>query len=618
MVTLWHDLRYSWRLLMRQRGFAMVAILTLALGIGASTALFSILDAAVIRPLPYPHSEQLVELYVEEARPNGSVSFGPSRDEARDWRSNRSITEVCVWRSWTPIVVDTGEFERIKYDDLSEGCLEMYGAAPVIGRAFTLDDTRTGAPAVVLLGYSYWLRRFDGSPDVIGRTIRLPEGVATIVGVTPPWFGRDKGLFRALQFFASDQEHLRGRGTTTQARLKPGVTPPQAAAALSGASNVRAESLYARTTRGYATTLRTLAGAVILILLLACINVAGLLLARGAARRTELAVRVAIGASRSRIVRQLLTESLLLAVVGGAVGVGLAWLSLDALVAIIPLSLPDNARVTVNGLVLVFAVAAAVLSALLFGLVPALRLSRGTVGPAGRGQGSGLSRRNGQLLIAAEIALAMVLLAGAGVMVRSFARLVNEDLGFAVEQVAAMEVVPADPKPQTLSTYSPRLVEAVRAIPGIRFVGAVDALPLIGGATSTRAKTSAVSTSVEMSQVIPAYFEAMGIRLAAGRLPVDADAISSRPVAVLSEKAAKTLFPGLPAVGRGIVIDRQEREVIGVVADVLHWGAAYRSDTFTRPKVYLLFGQSTATPMSLVIRMQTNVPLPVERLRTAA
>jgi putative ABC transport system permease protein len=624
MSAFWQDVRYSLRLLTRQRGFAAVAILTLGLGIGASTALFSIVDAAVIRPLPYPHPEQLVELHVEESRGNGTVSLGPSRDEAREWRANPSIAEVCVWRSWTPILVDTGEFERVKYDDLSEGCLEMYGAAPVIGRAFTLDDTRTGAPQVVLLGYSYWQRRFDGSADVIGRTIRLPEGAATIIGVAPPWFERDKGLFRALQFFAAAQEHGRGTGATTEARLKPGVTPAQTAAALSGMSKVRVESLYASTTRGYGTTLRTLAGGVILILVLACVNVAGLLLARGSARRTELAVRTSIGASRGRLVRQLLTESLLLAVAGGALGVALTWLSLDALVAIVPLSLPSDAPATVNPLVLAFAATSAVMSALLFGLVPALRLSRSTSGhalaAAGRRHGSALSKRNGQVLIAAEVALAMVLLAGAGVMVRSFSRLVSEDLGFDVEQVAAMLVVPADPKPAILSAYYPRLVEAVRAIPAVRFVGAADTLPLIGGGTTTRAKTSAVSMSVDISQVIPNYFEAMGIRLVAGRLPAATDVTSTRPVAVLSDRAAKMLFPGGSAVGGRVFtfMDRQDCEVIGVVGDVLHWGAAYKGDPFARPKVYVLFGQSTARPASLVIRMHPNMPLPVEQLKAAA
>ena len=624
MSAFWQDVRYSLRLLMRQRGFAAVAILTLGLGIGASAALFSVIDAAVIRPLPYPHPEQLVELLVEEARPNGVGRLGPSRDEAREWRSNAAIAEVCVWRSWNPILVDTGEFERVPYQDLSEGCLEMYGAGPVVGRAFSIDDTRVGAPAVVILGHAYWQRRFGASADVIGRTLRLPDGPATIVGVAPPWFGREMGVFRALQFFAPDQERLRGRGTTTEARLRSGVTPAQASAALSGASKVRADSLYDTTTRGYGKTLRTLAGAVMLILLLACVNVAGLLLARGTARQTELAVRASIGATRARLVRQLLTESLLLAVGAGAVGVALAGVSLDAIVAIVPLSLPSDAPATVNGPVLAFAAAAAVTSALLFGLVPALRLSgsaRHSLAGASRRHGSALSRRNGQFLIAAEVAVAMILLAGAGVMVRSFARLVSEDLGFDAEQVAAMQVVPADPKPAILSTYYPRLVEAARQIPSVAHVGAVDTLPLIGGGTQTAAKAGGSAwTPIDISQILPGYFEAMGIPLVAGRLPTTDDAASARPIAVVSTDAAKTLFPDGSAVGGKVLLaGKQEREIVGVVGTVHHWGAADKGSSFERPKVYVLFGQaSTARPLSLVIRMRPNMPLPVEQLRTVA
>jgi len=626
MSAFWQDVRYSLRLLMRQRGFAAVAILTLGLGIGASTALFSVIDAAVVRPLPYPHSEQLVELLVEEARPNGVGRLGPSLDEAREWQATGGVlSQVCVWKSWSPLLVDTGEFERVAYKDLSEGCLEMYGAVPFIGRGITRDDARPGAPAVVLLGYQYWQTRFGGSVDAIGRTLRLPDGPATIIGVAPPWFGRDTGLFRALRFAVAQQESKRGTGAATEARLRPGVTPAQAAAALSGETKVIATSLYEGTTRGYTSTLRTLAGAVVLILLLACVNVAGLLLARGTTRRTELAVRASIGATRARLVRQLLTESLLLAGAAGAVGVALAGLSLDTIVAIIPLTLPSDAPATVNRTVLAFAAAAAVTSALLFGVLPALRLSRAarhSLSGAGRQRASGLSRRNGQVLIAVEVAFAMVLLAGAGVMVRSFARLVTEDLGFDAQQVAAMQVVPADPRPAILSAYYPRLVEAVREIPSIAFVGAVDTLPLIGGGTSTRAKTAGPAwTSIDLSQILPGYFEAMGIPLVAGRLPLPADATSGRPVALISADAAKTLFPDRSAVGRRLVVasDNQEREVVGVVGTVHHWGAAEKGSSFERPKVYVLFGQSPAAqPLSLVIRMRRNMPLPVEQLRTVA
>jgi putative ABC transport system permease protein len=464
MGTLVQDVRYSWRMLAAHRGFSAVAILTLALGIGASTALFSVIDAAILHPLPYDHPEQLVHLLVEE-RVKGEVSaYSPSLTEARGWQHERgALAHVCVSRSSRPpILVDTGEFERVAYMDLTEGCLDMYGAAPVIGRDITIEDTRIGAPRVVLLGYRYWQTRFGGSRDAIGRDLRLPDGLATIVGVVPARFGRDTGLFRALQFTTADMEGRRGTGTSTYARLRPGVTPAQAAAALAGASTVQVQSLHERTTRGYAYTLRTLVAAVVIILLLACVNVAGLLLARGTARQTELAVRASIGATRASLVRQLLTESLLLAALAGVIGVYLAWVSLDALIAILPLALPADAPAALNMTVLAFAASAAVVSALMFGLVPALRLS-GRAGTAalargGRGRASPLSRRNGQALIAAEVAMALVLLAAAGVMVRSFARLVSEDLGFDAENVYSMEVVPADRQPEALATYYPELV----------------------------------------------------------------------------------------------------------------------------------------------------------------
>ena len=345
----------------------------------------------------------------------------------------------------------------------------------------------------------------------IGRTIRLPDGPATIIGVLPAGFERKTAMVKALRvaYKFPGAEQRRGLGTGTYARLAPGVTIAQAearsaAVMTTGAARMKAESLYDDTTSGYGTTIRTLGYAVGLIFLLACVNVAGLLLARGAARQPELAVRVSLGAGRARIVRQLLIESLVLGVAAGIAGVALAWLSLDAIVSIIPISLPADAPATLNLRVLGFAVASAVASAVLFGLVPAIRLSRAAgdrvIGATSRRHGSALTRRNGQLLIVAEVAIAMVLLAGAGVMLRSFARLISVDLGFDPDRVSALEAVPTDAQPAVLAAYYPELLRAIRAIPAIETAGAVDNLPLVGGATSTGAFVGATRHSVEISQ----------------------------------------------------------------------------------------------------------------------
>jgi hypothetical protein len=288
-----------------------------------------------------------------------------------------------VWHSTSPTLVDAGELERVPAESWSEGCLETYGLPPAVGRSFTIDDTRAGAPGVAMLGYAYWQRRFGGTPDIIGRRLTLQDYSVTVIGVLPQALERGISLVMPLRYETAEMNRLRGMGSDTLVRLSDGVTPLQAAAALSGDTRIVVQSLYDATTRGYGTTLRTLAESVILILLLGCVNVAGLLLARGKARQAELSVRASLGASRGRLIRQLLTESLLLAGVGGVAGILLATVSLDGLVAIIPLSLPGDAPATIDASVLAFSAGAALVSAVLFGLVPALRLSR-TASPARR------------------------------------------------------------------------------------------------------------------------------------------------------------------------------------------------------------------------------------------
>ena len=465
METMLQDVKYALRQLGRQPSFAILAGLTLALGIGVSTALFSVIDAALLRPLPYPNPEQLITLDVEETGRDGkSGRYAPSMVDIRTWRTLTGIISHAGMGRVTgtvPPIVDTGTPERLTVAEASEGFLETYGITPILGRAIQEDDTRTGAPAVALLGHAYWQRQFGGDPNVLGRGIRIQGRPVTIVGVLPAGFYTETAVWQARQL-NSVMLDRRGSGTPVIARLRPGVTLAQARAALDAVTpaaslvgpttvpaRVVTESMYENETRQFGATINTLSMAVGLILIIACVNVAGLLLARGATRHVELAIRAAIGAGRGRLVRQLLTESLLLALAGALAGVLLAYASLDWLVALIPLTLPANSPVAINATVLAFALGLTVVTALLFGLVPALKLSGApklisTMLAVGGRSGAPLSKRAGQWLIGIEVALALVLMMGAGLIVRSFARLVSVDLGFDTANVLALEVEPLE------------------------------------------------------------------------------------------------------------------------------------------------------------------------------
>ncbi len=641
--TIVQDVRYALRLWRKQPGFAAGAIVTLALGIGISTALFSVIDAALLRPLPFPHPEQLVRVMLEEREPDGHVhGIGASLNDTRDWRGGgRGVSAAGIIRTYPmPIVVDAGGGpERVTVSEMADGCLEVFQLARMLGRGPTVADLAAGAPPVVLLGYGYWQNRFGGSRDVIGRTLRfiadgpsaVAAGPATIIGVLPAGFYTQTALWRPPVIVdvpgAGDRADRRGMGTDAYARLRPGVSLAAAAEELTAVSrraardrgqpdDVRVDltSLAADTVSGYGPTIGILASAVGFVLLIACTNVAGLLMARGAARRPEMAVRTAIGAGRGRLIRQLLTESVVLALAAGALGALLAGLSLASLVAAIPLDLPESSSASLNLPVLLFAFALSVATSLVFGLIPAIAVSRTGVTSGAidsrRGQVSRLRRRGGQWFIGVEVAVALVLLAGAGLMLRSLNRAMSVDIGFNPDAVIVMKVAPLTQSPAALSAFYPALLDRLRAHSGVAAAGAIDALPLDPMGIYGFASSPAVESLGVMSRrALPGYVEAMGLTVLDGHIPAP-DEFDAGRAAILNKAAAAKLFPDGDAVGKTIIIGftGNTRQVAAVTADVKEGGPLHDSE----PEVTELMDRRITSPMIVVIR-----PTPGTRLNTA-
>jgi putative ABC transport system permease protein len=646
MDAIVQDVRYGVRQLLRQRGSSVVAVLTLALGIGASTAIFSVVDAVMLRPLPYPNPEQLVTLGVVETRPDGTTSQPtPSLEDLRFWQAADDIFSHVAGsgQAFRGRIVEGPEPERIEVRLFTESYLSMLGVVPLVGRDFTRADMDPGSPLVALLGYGYWQSRFGGR-DVIGETIQLEEDIATIVGVLPQWFNASTPVTLPLRM-TPQEVGRRGLGSRlgVSARLRPDVSIEEATERISARmagwspsgggerpsapATVRISSQLGAAVGRARTTVTVLAGAVGLILLLACVNVAGLLLARGAARQSELAVRSSLGAGRARLARQLLTESVALAVPGAALGVLFAWLTLNAIVANIPLSLPTNAPVTVNLTVLGATAALLVPTVLLFGLAPAIRLSRVGPGPAlaraGRQRGSPLSRRGGQALIAAEVALAVVLVAGAGLMIRSYARIADVDLGFNANDLLTMDVLPLERTPGAQEAYYDALLQRVRTVPGVSSAGIVDNFSLGAGATVTSVQIGDEWHQVMVFGALPGYFETIGATLVEGRWPTDGDRASGFRGAVINERAAREMFPDGPALNRQFRragSDETPWTVIGVLASLRHGGPLGFGDRYPLHAFFplRLSEEHLTRPLTVVMRVSGDTSeLPNELRRVA-
>jgi putative ABC transport system permease protein len=613
---LFQDVRYGARNLLRTPGFTVVAAITLALGIGASTAIFSVVNAVLLRPLAYKDADQLVTILHYGSAPVATGNY-------IDWREqSRSFEAMGAADYWSPNLTNSDPAEHLYGMKVTQNLLPLLGIEPLLGRLFVAGEDQEGAEHEVILSYSLWQRRFNRDPHILGQPITLDGDAYTVVGVMPPGFkfapfwATHSELWVPNAFGADIHSHV-GNHLRVFARLKPGVRLEQARAEMATIT-ARLEQQYPATNRGVTvrllkekvvgeiqTPLLLLLGAVGFVLLITCANVAHMLLARTSDRQKEIAVRVALGAGRARMIAQFLTENLLLAAIGAAGGLLLAFAGTKALVALSPEYIPRVEMVTVDTRVVVFLLAITVLTALAFGLMPAMHAAAGNLSVAlkegGRGDSDGVRRnRLRAFLVASEFALAFMLLIGAGLMIRSFAALQAVDPGFNPHNVLSMVVSVAGTKeaePHRRAIFYSELLEKVRSVPGIVAAGGINHLPLAGDlwsrdfAIEGRPKSRpGESPWADYRMVTPGYLETMRLRLLSGRAITDADDTRAPAVVMISERAARDFWPGESAIGKRITLDTDTASgrpiwltVIGVVANAKQMDWAQEPD----PEMYL-------------------------------
>ena len=652
METWSQDVRYGARMLARSPGFTGVAVATLALGIGANTAIFSVIDAVLLRSLPYQEADRLVFL-TEWSEQVPEMSF--SIANLKDVRDQNTVFESLVGFNGQNFILtgEGAEAERLSGRQVTSGLFPTLRKAPVLGRGFTAADDKPGAEPVAVLGEGYWERRFGRDPGLIGRRLDLSGELFTVIGIMPKtlhgsWKTVDvyTPLLRLEDKIGGEKNRGSHPGIYVIARLKPGITEERARTEVkaiatrlaaqhpdtSARQSMTLESLQQSYVGDLRPALMLLLGAVALVLLIACGNVANLLLARAAGRQKEIAVRRALGAPRGRLLRQLLTESVLLAAMGAMVGVVLAYWGVRGLVAPLPATVPRADEIRVDGAVPAFTGALAVFTGLLFGIAPAWRISSGGVQGALREEGRGTvgpaHHRLRNTLVVTEIALALVLLVGAGLLVRSFVRVLGADAGFRADGVLTASL----PLPQTRfpeeaqrAAFVRQVVERVQAVPGVRVAAA--ALPLLGGWQSSFTLEGRPEPppgqlpSADITRVTPDYFRAMGERVLEGRVFTAHDTAEAVPVAVVDETFARTQYPGQAVLGKRLRFgsrrdpERKAKwlEIVGVVGHVKNYGV----DQESRVEVYLPFDQSPAGGATLIVRAEKDPGALASGLREA-
>jgi putative ABC transport system permease protein len=632
MESILKDIRYGGRSLLKHPGFTAVAVLTLALGIGANSAMFSTVNAVLLRPLSYPESDRIVLL--EGTNPPQSITrSNMSIPDFADWQKQNQVFEhLAGFLSGGVLFTSGDETERVRTTGVTEDFFPLFRTGPIKGRTLQADDAQKGRDPVVLLSYAFWQRRFGGDQNVVGSKVTLSGKATTVVGVMPAGFDypAQSELWVPYPIDAA-AERRDNRFFSVVARLKPGVTMAQAQAQMDTINqrlaqsyvetnsgwSVRVMSLQERLVGSMRKSLLVLLGAVAFVLLIACANVANLLLARATARQREIALRSALGASRWRVIRQLLTESLLLSLAGGVIGLILSgWLT-RLLVAISPPNTPRFDEIKPDVRVFAFTLALTVLTGLIFGLAPALQASRidlntGLKEGGRSGSGGVHSKRLRSMMMVSEIALSFMLLVGAGLLIKSFVRLREVSPGFAPDNVLTMRVslLPAkyalgEPRVQLLR----QTLEHLKTLPGVQSTGAVLSLPLGGDTFNVwraviregRPATPEESSNAAYLVATPDYFTSLKIPLVAGRAFDDRDTEANQKVIIVNEPMARQLWPGESPIGKRFTIWRDEkfpREIVGVVGETKP-----SLDAEPGPQMYVPFGQDSSwASMSLVIR----------------
>src|SRR6266545_1573820 len=572
MESLIQDLRFGARMLLKRPGFTLLAVLTLALGIGANTAMFSVVNAVLLRPLPFPEPERLMLVFG-----NGICAAPDFRDLATQ---NHSFSHLGAYVNATFNLAGGGVPERVNGARVSASLLPTLGVQPLYDRNLTAEEEREGAAKVVLLGYGIWQRQFGAEPGVVGRAIRLDEQSYTVIGVLPPGlnFPSDKELFVPLTLTAFDLNNYQGFFLILIARLKPGVTRPQADAELATIikpgengprfQSVRVLGLQEAQVGDVRTMMLVLMGAVGFVALIACANLANLLLTAAARRQKEIAVRLSLGANRVRVVRQFLTESLLLAGLGGSAGLLLAYSGITLINALLPSAIPRNGEISMDGRVLAFTFGLSVTAGLLFGALPALRASQTTLtealkaGSRTLGGSFGSSRLRASLVIS-QVALTVLLLTGAGLLLKSFVRLQRTPLGFRPERLLTARIAlprSAYATPPQRLNFADRLLEEVRRQPGMQEAALTSFLPFatgnhMFGILMNGQKIEERRPGMPMANlraVSPDYFRVLGIPLRTGREFSGADHERAPLVAVINETMAKRYWPNANPIGQRI------------------------------------------------------------------